>query len=147
MIIAKRDRRYKILIKCDNTMELFRKLEETAYEFILSLEVQPERYFKKSKSGYYKTHKFGYFMVSSWDKITIFRKYISTGVFYNSTVVDKIVTYFLIRPKPEPQPRVSDENVNENMLMKVEYFEDIHREILERVDNKKKNDSQVLINL
>lgn len=137
MIIVKKNKKYKVFYKNDNLRELQRRLEEFAFEHILTYEVQPERYFKKSKSGYYKTHKFGYFMVAGCDKITIYNKHISNGYLYNSTVVDKIATYILIRPKQRKNlAPIEVEDFNQ----KIDYFESVHKELINAFDKKKPKD-------
>lgn len=129
MIIAKSDKVYKVVYKNNNLRELLRNIEEIAFDFLLSNEVQPEKYFKKSKSGYYKSHKFGYFMVASFDKITIYNKYIAKGYVYNSTEVKKIITYILIRPQARADPILYENEWDENNI-KGNYFEDVHKELL-----------------
>jgi len=129
MIIAKKDRKYKVIYENNNLRELLRHIEEIAFDFLLSNEVQDEKYFKKSKSGYYKSHKMGYFMVAGYDKITIYNKYIDKGYLYNSIEVKKIITYILIRPIRR-LPAVYYENEWESDLYKSQYFADVHKELL-----------------
>jgi hypothetical protein len=133
MIIAKYDKKYQVIYKNSNLRELLRMLEEIAFEFVLQREVQPERYFKKTKSGFYKTHKMGYFAVSSWDKITIFEKYIEKGYIYNSgPKVRKIITYILVRPSFSPCEKEGMWNVDK-YLEKVTLFQFIHEELISEV--------------
>lgn len=128
MIIAKFDKKYKVIYENNNLRELFRKLEEIAFEYVLQHEVQPEKYFKKTKSGFYKTHKMGYFAVSNWDKITVYEKYNSKGYIYNEIKVRKLITYLLIRPPlaQNVQEREWDEN---KFLEKLALFQNVHKEL------------------
>lgn len=129
MIIAKYDKKYSIIYKNSNLRELLRMLEEIAFEFVLQREVQPEKYFKKTKSGYYKTHKMGYFAVSGWDKITVFEKYIEKGYIYNSgPKIRKIITYILVRPTIT-RNLFLDEMLEDKYLEKLTLFRFIHEEL------------------
>jgi hypothetical protein len=131
MIVAKFDKKYKVIYENYNLRELLRKLEEIAFEFVLQHEVQPEKYFKKTKSGFYKTHKMGYFAVSNWDKITIFEKYIDKGYIYNQIKIRKVITYILIRPERSSviQGMKESEWDEDKYLEKIALFQNIHKEI------------------
>lgn len=131
MIIAKYDKKYKVIYENNNLRELFRKLEEIAFEYVLQHEVQPEKYFKKTKSGFYKSHKMGYFAVSNWDKITVFEKYNSKGYIYNEIKVRKLITYILIRHDgPRRQHAFGLNEWDENKyLEKLALFQNIHKEL------------------
>lgn len=129
MIIAKHNKKYEIIYKNSNLRELLRMLEEIAFEFVLKREVQPERYFKKTKSGFYKTHKMGYFAVAGWDKITVFEKYIEKGYIYNSgPKVRKIITYILVRPDITRNIFLSEWS-EDKYLEKITFFQFVHEEL------------------
>lgn len=129
MIVAKFDKKYKVIYENYNLRELLRKLEEIAFEYVLKHEVQPEKYFKKTKSGFYKTHKMGYFAVSNWDKITVYEKYNCKGYIYNEIKVRKIITYILIRPEPKIANDFRNEWDEDKYLEKLALFQNLHREL------------------
>jgi len=103
MIIAKYNKGYKVIYESKCIRELWRKLEEMAIDYLLKLEVQDEKYFKKSKSRGWTSHPYGYFLVKGQDKLNIYHKYISKGYIYNSTVIEKLITFILVRPQKETE--------------------------------------------
>jgi hypothetical protein len=135
MITTKISGRNKIIFKSEDVRELMRKLEELAHTYLCTLQVQDEKYYKKSESKRWGKVPAGYFMVSKYDKIIIYHKYISLGYIYNSTVVDKIISYSLIRPTPRDNNIIVLDSILygincEAIDIKIRLWADIHKNII-----------------
>ena len=139
MLTTKIKGRSKVILKCDNLRELQRKLEEFAYTFLCSLEVGDEKYYKKSESRRWGKVPCGYFMVSKYDKIIIYKKSIYNGYIYNSTVIDKIISFSIFRPSfscengpfiPIPLDSILLGINSEAIEIKKKYWVDVHAAII-----------------
>lgn len=125
---------YKTILKTKNVSELWRGLEECAYDYLSRLQVQDEQYHPKSLSGKWGKHPFGYFMVYNPGKITIYHKRLAPGYLYNSVKVDKVVSFFAIEPtKKEYQFLPRDEVAIQDFIMeKQNEWRVIHDDIEKR---------------
>jgi hypothetical protein len=135
MLTTKIKGRSKVILKCDNLRELQRKLEEFAYTFLCSLEVGDEKYYKKSESRRWGKVPCGYFMVSKYDKIIIYKKSIYNGYIYNSTVIDKIISFSIFRPAISLGQLVPLDSIllginMEAIEIKKKYWVDVHAAII-----------------
>lgn len=132
MIISKIDGKNKIIYKSNNLNELLRKLEELTFVFLNTLEVQKEeKLLKKSKSGKCGWYPYGYCAVSTYDKITIYKKELVKGILYNNDNIRKIINFQIIRPEERSHPDIEKDfdMINDCVNYKINKWEHIHDEI------------------
>lgn len=144
MIISKIDNRNKIIYKSNNLTDLFRKLEELTFVFLNTLEVQPEeKLLKKSKSGKCGWYPYGYCAISTYDKITIYKKELIKGILYNNDNIRKIINFQIIRPEERLHPDIEKDydEINTFVNYKINKWEHIHDDIKKKdiidIDNSK----------
>jgi hypothetical protein len=131
MIITKMDGKNKVIYKSNNLNELFRKVEELAFVFLNTFQVQPEKYFQKSKSHKWGWVPYGFFMVSRFDKVIIYKKEQLKGYIYNCDSVRKIISFSIVRPESREIPEIEKDYdlINDAVNYKINKWEIIHNTI------------------
>lgn len=119
---------FKIIYKSNNIKELHRALEEICFNYLNQFQVSDEKYYR-SKSKQYGKCPEGYFVIAGRNKLTIFNKRKNLGYFINSYIADKVITFILINP--EPQPFKSPEKIDIFAVTKdkIEKWDAVHEEI------------------
>ncbi len=131
MILIDINKTKNVLFKSENLRELRHKLEELSFDYLNSLQVSEQKYYKKSKSGKWGNAPFGFFMVYSGNKIQIYNKQLQKGFVYNGYTVFKFITFELIEPVKKPFFNTAGFDMGE-VKKKLMAFHDIHNEILEK---------------
>lgn len=133
MIIANKGKKYEVVYKSACVRELQDMLENLTWDYVLEREVIEKKYYKKSVSGKWGKVPLGFFVVAQFDKLTIYRKFIKYGIFYNSVCIEKAISFLLVAPEkrifvgPEKNGRYiefADEKNND--------FAQIHSDIINR---------------
>lgn len=130
MIISNSKNDYRIIFKSKCIRELQNAMEDIAVDFKNKFEIGPMVFYKKSKSKKHGWHPYGYFLVAQRNKITIFHKYINKGILYNSEVIEKINSFFLIEPKKNTFIPAEKFNYLNAASLKINLFKDIHKELI-----------------
>lgn len=142
MIISKNNGEIKIIYKSKNINELYYKLEEFAFNYLKNLEVKNENIYKPSKSKKYGNHPYGFFIVSKYNKLTIFNKFINTGIIYSSTEIKKIISFYIIKKKSKKfnfsMPR-DFIHMGECINYKRECWDYVHNDIINAYEEKNKD--------
>ena len=150
MIIANIPKKgLRILYESKCLRDLFNMLEDIAFDYVNKYEVIERKFYPKSTSKKYGKCKYGYFIIKSNDKLTIMKKSLSVGWVSNSDKIEKIITFFILRPYKTFDKSKSLFNVSnklnlsdENLAMydsklcvnyKVERFIGVHKELMGKI--------------
>jgi hypothetical protein len=142
MIIAKEIKgklgSYKIIEKNNCVRYLINEIENLTFDYVNKFQVIERKFQKKSLSGKYGNMDYGFFVVKGNDKLTVYNKFLDRGIIYNSTIVKKIITFIIVRPRKietslhsstSREREEKEEEEEEEIPDKGELFKDIHKEI------------------
>lgn len=131
MIIVKIGDEYKKVFETNSLNELNYSLEELSYEFVKTMAIIPEVYYKKSLSKKWGKVPLGIFMIRSRNKISIYEKSLLTGYIYSTYHTKKLISFILIKSRRKFQHLIKDVDLcNLCIHTKVEDWHSIHSEIL-----------------
>lgn len=133
MIVANENKNYRVIAKSENIRELREEIENLVWDYVFKHSIIEKKYFKKSRSHKWGNVPYGYFVVSQNNKLTVYNKFVRTGILYNSTIVEKAISLVLIEPeKKQFTPLIKDSEYVAISEQKIDDFEHIHRAILEK---------------
>ena len=124
MIICKHANEYRIIYESVCLRDLYNELEELAWDYVNKLQVIPRIFYRKSTSHKWGKVPLGYFLVAGPNKVTVYNKLFRYGILYNSTIIEKKISFILIKPKKITIAEMPDDYEEYRPI------EELHKELL-----------------